>query len=273
MMVGTVLPVAAEGAVAISNIQSGTGGGTAPDSGEPDGGAADSAALPDWLEITHTNNSISIVLAPEFGKILGISRNDIDAILDTLVEALKAVVIEQMRAGFVPEEGENPADDIWKNAVEDYVSQNLADGGEVIGGNIMAPIDLINPYGGFFFYTQHLVQATMDIFGFYPKSVQAFQNGGNITVVFRYADYDIVGLYTEGYYSYYAERSSENGVHGEVFPLSICFATEFDEYYSLLCGGEQKKSYEDFIAPVFVLNAIQRSLDSGKEETVNEFKL
>ena len=131
MMVGTVLPVAAEGAVAISNIQSGTGGGTVPDSGEPDGGAADSAALPDWLEITYTNNSISIVLSPEFGKILGMSRSDIDAILDTLVEALKAVVIEQMRAGFVPEEGENPADDIWKSAVEDYVSQNLADGGEV----------------------------------------------------------------------------------------------------------------------------------------------
>ena len=145
--------------------------------------------------------------------------------------------------------------------------------GKTLGGLVRCPISMKNAYGDFFFYSEHLVGVMSEIFGFYPKSVQAFQNGGNITVVFRYADYDIVGLYTEGYYSYYAERSSENSVHGEVFPLSICFATEFDEYYSLLCGGEQKKSYEDFIAPVFVLNAIQRSLDSGKEETVNEFKL
>lgn len=145
--------------------------------------------------------------------------------------------------------------------------------GKTLGGLIRCPISMKNAYGDFFFYSEHLVGVMSEIFGFYPKTVRAFQNGGIITVVFRYADYDIVGLFTEGYYSYYAERSSENGVHGEVFPLEICFQTEFDEYYSLLCGGAQKKSYEDFIAPVFVLNAIQRSLDSGKEECVNEFKL
>jgi hypothetical protein len=130
-----------------------------------------------------------------------------------------------------------------------------------------------NAYGDFFFYSEHLVGVMSEIFGFYPKTVKAYQNGGNITVVFRYEEYDIIGLYTEGHYSYYAERSSEEGVHGENYPLVTCFQSEFDEYYSLLCGGEQKKSYEDFIAPVFVLNAIKRSLDSGKEESVNEYTL
>ena len=31
--------------------------------------------------------------------------------------------------------------------------------------------------------------------------------------------------------------------------------------------------YEDFIAPVFIMNAIDRSLKSGKEEKINEFAL
>ena len=146
-------------------------------------------------------------------------------------------------------------------------------GGKTLGGLVRCPVSMQNEYGGFFFYSEHLVGVMSEIFGFYPKSVQAFQNGSNITVVFRYEEYDIVGLYTEGAYSYYAERSSEEGVHGENFPLDICFKKEFDEYYSLLCGGEQKKSYEDFIAPVYVLNAIKRSLDSGKEETVNRYKI
>lgn len=146
-------------------------------------------------------------------------------------------------------------------------------GGKTLGGLVRCPISMQNAYGDFFFYSEHLVGVMSEIFGFYPKSVQAFEKNGVLTVIFRYEEYDIIGQYTEGYYSYYASRSSEEGIHGENFPLDTCFKTEFDDYYSLLCGGEQKKSYKDFIAPVFVLNAIKRSLDSGKEEKVNEYKL
>ena len=44
---------------------------------------------------------------------------------------------------------------------------------------------------------------------------------------------------------------------------------ELKEYYDILHGGERKMSTEDFLAPVFVANAIKRSIDSGKEEAVN----
>ena len=40
---------------------------------------------------------------------------------------------------------------------------------------------------------------------------------------------------------------------------------------SFACGT--RLSYEDFIAPVFVLNAIQRSLESGNEEKINKFEV
>jgi hypothetical protein len=52
-----------------------------------------------------------------------------------------------------------------------------------------------------------------------------------------------------------------------------CFVREFDEFCELLAGGEQKISYKDFIAPVFVLTAIDRSLASGKEEAVNTYEV
>ncbi len=163
---------------------------------------------------------------------------------------------------------------VYERAVQALKAEREEDaGGKTLGGLVRCPISLRNAYGDFFFYSEHLVGVMSEIFGYYPKSVQAFQKGGNITVVVRYEQYDIVALYTDGCYSYYAERSSEKGVHGENFPLEICFQAEFDEYYALLCGGGQKKPYEDFIAPVFVMNAIKRSLDSGKEEAVNTFKL
>ena len=144
--------------------------------------------------------------------------------------------------------------------------------GGVLGGVVRAPISMENAYGGFFFYSQHLVEMMLEVYGRYPESVKAYRNGKKITVVFRYRDYDTVGLFTDGIYTYYASISCEKGNEGGEFPVngqSSCFVTEFDNFVSLLRGEEQKISYDDFIAPVFVMNAIYRSLESGCEESVN----
>lgn len=149
-------------------------------------------------------------------------------------------------------------------------------GGKTLGGFVRCPVSLNNDYGGFYFYCEHLIGITSTIFGFYPESVKAFENDGKITVVFRYKDYDVTGLFVDGNYIYYAMRCSVDGVQGSEFPItgeSPCFRAEFDEFYDLLNGGKQKKSYSDFIAPVFVMNAVKRSMDGGKEEKVIKFEL
>ena len=148
--------------------------------------------------------------------------------------------------------------------------------GKTISGFIRCPINLKNNYGDFFFYSEHLVGIMSTIFGYYPESVKAYKNAEKITVVFRYKDYDVTGLYVDKNNLYYAMRIAENGVHGEELPineLNPCFKMEFNSFYGLLCGEKQRLSYEDFIAPVFVLNAIQRSLDSGDEEKINKFEV
>lgn len=149
--------------------------------------------------------------------------------------------------------------------------------GATLGGYVRCPISLKSPNGGFFFYAQHLVGVTSEIFGSYPKSVKAFLNDKKLTVIFRYENYDVTGLFCDENYScYYAMRVSEHHVNGNEFPItgdSPCFLAEFDEFYSLLCGGEQKISYKDFIAPVFVMNAINRSLADNCEVTVRGYEV
>lgn len=150
------------------------------------------------------------------------------------------------------------------------------EGGKTLGGFVRTPVMLGSPYGGFFFYSQHLVETVGEIFGRYPQSVFATKNGGTVTALFKYAEYCVTGLFVDGNWTYYAARASEKGVSGAGFPVitgSECFLTEFDEFYSLLSGGGQKISYADFIAPVFVLNAINRSLESGVEEVVRSYKI
>ena len=146
--------------------------------------------------------------------------------------------------------------------------------GKTIGGFVRCPVSLDNPNGGFFFYAQHLVEIVCAIFGQYPKNVKAYKNDGQVTVIFRYEKYDVVGLFVnEVYTCYYAARVAEKNVKGisfDMFPETP-YLREFEEFYNLLCGKAQPISYKDFVAPVFIMNAIKYSMDNGVEVEVKTY--
>ena len=142
-------------------------------------------------------------------------------------------------------------------------------GGKTVGGYVRAPYQSKNEYGGFYFYAQHLVEMVCEIFGRYPLSVAARKNGSRIHVLFHYADYDCVGLFCDENYTYYASRMAETGTSSFDIPSTEeWFEREFGEFYRLLSGDRQSATYQDVFAPVFILNAIDRSLKSGREENV-----
>lgn len=150
------------------------------------------------------------------------------------------------------------------------------EGGKTLGGYVRAPYEKDSEYGGLFFYAQHLVEMEGEIFGRYPISVWAKPNGDQIHVLFHYEEYDCVGLFCNEKYKYFASRMSEKTSDAYMIPTSSAkdwFYREFKEFCGLLDGEPQELSYEDFIAPVFVMSAIARSLESGKEERVNSFEI
>lgn len=141
---------------------------------------------------------------------------------------------------------------------------------EVLGGVIRAPLDANSQYGGFFFYAQHLVSMMTEIFGMYPKSVIANENGKGIDAIVSYGDFDVTLNYAYRNYNYFAGVSTKNDFvikRAEYKPEF--FKCEFDEFYNMLHGKDQPRSYNDFIAPVFIMNAIVRSLKSHRLEEVN----
>ncbi len=146
--------------------------------------------------------------------------------------------------------------------------------GKTLGGFVRAPFSAENAYGGFYFYAQHLVEMVCEIFGRFPLSVTAKQNGKQIHVLFHYEEYDCVGLFIDSNYLYYAARMAEKGTKSLDIPSSgDWFYREFKEFHEILCGGEQTCTYEEFISPVFIMNAIERSLASGKEEEIRKFMI
>lgn len=145
-------------------------------------------------------------------------------------------------------------------------------GGRTVGGYVRSPLYPDSRYDGFFFYAQHLAEIVMEIFGRYPERVAAYGNCGNVTVVFRYAAYDVTGLYAAGTDGYYAVRASEKGTDGGALDIGDdCFRAEYEAYRGILYGGGQPVPYDDLIAPVFVMNAIVRALQTGSEQPVRRF--
>ena len=62
---------------------------------------------------------------------------------------------------------------------------------------------------------------------------------------------------------------AENGIYTEPCELrSYTFERQLDDMHDLLAGGEMKESYDSFIRPVFILEALDASIRSGKIEPV-----
>ena len=138
--------------------------------------------------------------------------------------------------------------------------------GACLGGFMRAPLQPNSPYDGFYFYCMHLLQSMQEVFGYYPDSVKAFVNGKVITVVVRYADYDVTLEFVDGSYIYRAVLSMNKAfICKDISVADREFKIEFERLHALLAGGKMHESYRDFIAPVFLAEAVKQSIESGEE--------
>ena len=152
--------------------------------------------------------------------------------------------------------------------------ENLVDG-ETLGGFVRAPLNVDNIYGGFYFYAPHLVEVVSEIFGRYPVSVLAERKGKVTNIKFNYDNYTANGVFVDDNYVYYACCLADKSVKGmnlESTTEHNWFESEFAEFHAILGGADSPASYEDLFSSVFVMNAIDRSLASGKEEKVTYFE-
>ena len=157
-----------------------------------------------------------------------------------------------------------------KEVEELKVAINSGEYGAIRGGHVVAPVSLDNPYGGFLFYSQHLAQVVCELFGYNPESVLVKKTDSVLSCVIRYKDFDVTEQYPDKSDIYFAGVMFEKKFLGGTVSLDGCYVKEFNEFYNILKGGEQKVSYDDFIAPVFLINAIMRSMESGAEEKVTK---
>ncbi len=131
--------------------------------------------------------------------------------------------------------------------------------GELLGGNVYAPVSLDNPYGGFYFYSSHLIEIALTIFGYDPVAVNAVRTKAGIAAVLEYAGYAVTLNYTESAYKYGGVVLTGGGVSGREINMGDAYAREVESFVHMLRTGESDVSPRNLALPVRVLNAIEAS--------------
>lgn len=154
-----------------------------------------------------------------------------------------------------------------------YMKQiaNSGKPGNLLGGSISAPIDMKNNWGEFFFYSQHLVQIMMEIFGYDVESVIARERGDTVTFLARYQDFDVTGHYGA---NCSATIYGKSGIwHRNIDFGTDAYLSSFHRFEHMVRTGKMPGTYEDLIKPVFVLNALHQSLSTGQEVPVQSYAM
>ncbi len=148
--------------------------------------------------------------------------------------------------------------------MKEYVAANRD---KILGGHVTALVNLVNEYGGFWFYSQHLVQMITEVFGQDIVSVEAVQNGQGVRAVYHYAAFDISAFFGAGYSI--TVYDGAYGVRSEVINLPAdYFMPELREMADMLIKRCVRQTPEQVVYPVFVLDATVRALASGRAEDV-----
>lgn len=144
----------------------------------------------------------------------------------------------------------------------------------ICAGHVVAPFDPVNAYGNFYFYTEHLVDMMTRVFGTKVLEISCSIESKTASVIARYENFNVTGTYAVGVPDSYAITVyAKEGIVNKFpkgLPNSDSYRPELDALMSLLHGEEMKKSYEDFVLPTFLLNAMVRSNESRKFEKINE---
>ena len=151
-----------------------------------------------------------------------------------------------------------------KYAADIVAVRDFAAGKAIKSGHVAAPLMMENEYSGFWFYSAHLAEMCMEVFGWQPRRVLAVRDHDSVNAIVTYDDYAVTVNFTNDCgSSYSAAVFAGEGSECRKISLDGIFAAECAVFVDMLRTGKMAHSYEELIAPVYFLDAIKRSYERG----------
>jgi predicted dehydrogenase len=153
-----------------------------------------------------------------------------------------------------------------KNIVKRLIAK-----GEFISASLNYAADPASEYDGFYFYSPHLTEIALEIFGKEVKSLLTVEKNGSRISIWRYPGFDLSLNYTKGTHESAALIFAQNtNIFREIdvghhVDISLAYELEVEHLVHLIRTGEMPSSYEDLLLPVKMISAVEESVKTGKE--------
>lgn len=138
----------------------------------------------------------------------------------------------------------------------------------ILGGNLAAPVSMVNEYGGFYFYTPHLTAMLTTVFGHAIKSViavAATAEEERVSIIFRYEGFDVTANYSKCR-EYTATLFTDKGVRfAQSGDVGYIYEYEVANIVNMVKNGVESESHEELLFSVKLLHAIEEAYTTGKE--------
>ena len=134
-----------------------------------------------------------------------------------------------------------------------------------LGGFVAAPLDFQSIYSGFWFYSAHLAEMCLETFGWQPKRVYAQEKNNSVQAIVDYEDFSVNCSFVNGCGSSYTGIVfGTKGTERKAVRLDNVFRRECDVFVETVRSGKMAHTYEQLVAPVRLLAAIEESYQTGR---------
>lgn len=147
--------------------------------------------------------------------------------------------------------------------------KNWKAAGDFVTGTMNFAADPASEYDGFFFYSSHLTEMALTVFGYDPRSVLALEKNGSRACILRYEDCDVTLNFTRGTCASTGTLIGRRGNVTRDIDISMIYLHEIGDFVKMLQTGKPGHTPEELIKPVAVINAIEQSVREGREVLID----
>ena len=137
--------------------------------------------------------------------------------------------------------------------------------GKVKSAIMSFPAEIENEYGGLYFYGAHLVEMTLEAFGYNANSVVATENCGSVIAIVKYDSFQVVMNFIPDLRQYHVLLYGENGILDREIDISLAYMLGLHKFVEMLRSGKLPMPLELLYKSVEMLNAVVDSYRTGNE--------
>lgn len=145
-------------------------------------------------------------------------------------------------------------------ALKEQVSRE----GKLLSGYCSFTVDFQSPYGGMHFYSHHLIEVMLQLFGLGVRSISATRTGDVLTAVAAYDSFNVVMNYGVRYDQYFAGYFGEDGCQMVEYHWDKAQKAQFEELLHFGKTHQAPYPLEFFVEAVKISCALEQSMEQHR---------